>query len=69
MVDLHNIEDEINRIENSNATCFKKIKERRNVWNIRQKGEIWQYEYRKSGKSGLKISAISLGLWHNLATK
>lgn len=24
-------------------------------------------EYRKSGKSGLKISAISLGLWHNFS--
>ena len=26
-----------------------------------------EMEYRRCGKSGIKLSALSLGLWHNLA--
>ena len=28
-------------------------------------GRYQQMEYRRSGRSGLKLPAISLGLWHN----
>ena len=27
-----------------------------------------QMEYRRSGKSGLKLPLVSLGLWHNFGT-
>ena len=35
---------------------------------VADEGRYEDMEYRRCGKSGLKLSAVSLGYWHNFGT-